>query len=460
MLGGKKRKLNLGVKDVRFAFRGFSTDGKNAKGVLSADDCKNCECTDGELRLGVGLKLYYSPAKEDVIFASAIATPERFFMLKKKNGNGYDEKLGYVSPEGVLYLYEHDLGRWVHKHSFRTRMRPIMTIDEKDNPTLLLSGEKGVFTCSYEGTVTQTSITKASCAACFFKGRFFFAQKPFTLFYSKPYTPTDFSQDIDEAGCVRLPSDKGEIVALVPMKDKLYVFYEYGIGQLEISGTARDFVFKKIGYDGGKIHGDTVGVCAVKTEKAFFLAQDGLYAFNGVTAKRVCENLPINPMRVDHVCNYATFEGKYFLTYLEGTLKQKAVVIDAETEKGYFSFKNVGLSTFLGKSYCICDERVQLLIKNGELPKNEEGYFFASGLTFGVSKEKNLKSVTLEGEGEIRLLVSDGNVTQTFDLSLQTGGVECQPTLRGKSFSIKILPSVGAVVRAVSAWAQTLERVR
>ncbi len=460
MLGAKKRKLRLGVKNLQLTFNQFATDGKTGKGVLSAQDYKNCDCVDGDLRLGVGVRKYFTVYMEDIIFPSSVANPERFFMLMKKVGNGYEKKLGCISPNGTTYLYEDTLGRWKYVYDFNKRMKPVSVIDENNNVNLLFAGEKGVFTCSFEGKMTQTTITQASRAACFFKGRFFCAAPPFTLFYSKPYNATNFTQDIDEGGKVYLPSDKGEIVALVPMKDKLYVFYQYGIAQLEISGTARDFVFKKIGYDGGKIYGDTVGVCAVKGEKAFFLAEDGTYVFNGVTTKKVCKNLSIIPLRGDHACSYATFEGKYFLIYPTQSAERNGLLIDAESEKGYPTFAGIGVSTFHGQSFCVCGQRVQVLMKNGALPDGEQGYFFANDLDFGVSKIKNLKLITVEGEGQVGLIISDGNTTQSFDCLIDNGRAECRLALRGKSFSIKILPSAGAIVRSISAQAQVLESVK
>ncbi|MBQ8322563.1 MAG: hypothetical protein IJX91_01205 [Clostridia bacterium] len=461
MLGFKKKALNTVVGTVRASFNGFAVGGKKTKGVLTAGACKNCDCSDGYLRAGAGAREYIPSSLESVILAANMPEPDRFFFLaKKESGGGYAEKLGYISTAGTVYVYDESAASWANVYSFGKRMRPLTAIDTDGNASNLFIGEKGLYTCSYEGDMASTGVTAASRAACFFKGRLYYVKEPFTLVYSAPYSATEFTADIDDGGNVRFPSEDGKIVALLPFKEKLYLFYEYGIAELTPAGTAREFVFRKVGYGGGRIFGDSVGACEAGGEKAFFLAEDGVYAFDGTSTKKACKNLRITPVRGGQVCNHAVFEGKYFVVYPSTDGEKKGLIVDAESGEGYFAFAPEGVSDHRGLAFCSFGLRVRVLSKDGALPSGEERVFSAGGIDFDTRGVKTLKRLLLTGGGSVRVAVSDGKNTQSFESAFENGSMELKASLKGESFSIKLALEKDAEVRSVTAEAQTLGGIK
>ncbi len=460
MWGRKKKPLGFALREARESFTEFALGSKKTNGTLLASESKNCDCSEGYLRAGVGVREYLSSVGEDVPLQAHLPVPDRFFLLVKKNGDGYEERLGYLSADGRVLVYEASISSWTTTHSFGKRMKPLLAVDAQGNAQNLFIGELGLYTCSFDGTVSRTGVTAASRIACFFKGRLFFVKEPFTLAYSAPYAATEFGEDIHDSGWIRFPSDKGNIVALVPMREKLYAFYEYGIAEIALAGSAREFSFKKIGYGGGKIFEDSAGVCAMNGEKAFFLAEDGVYSFDGARVKKVCKGTGVFPKRTGQVCDHASFEGKYFLAYTDKDGVRRGLVLDAESGAGYFAFAPKGTTEYRALSLCQSDGKVCVLSQSGELPNGEESVFCASGFDLGLRGKKRLKRLTLQGEGEIKLLLSDGVNTQSFAGSFENGRMELRPSLRGESFSLRIVLGRGAQVRSLTAEAQALDRLK
>ena len=460
MWGRKKKPIGFALREAEESFSEFAIGGKKTNGKLLASESKNCDFGEGYLRAGIGVREYISSVGEDVFLQSFLPVPDRFFLLVQKNGNGYAERLGYLSVDGKVMIYDENLFLWETAYSFGKRMKPLIATDGAGNPQNLFIGESGLYTCSFDGTVSGTGITAASRVACFFKGRLFFVREPFTLANSAPYAATEFGEDIHDSGWIRFPSDKGNIVALLPLKEKLYAFYEYGIAEITLAGSAREFAFKRIGYGGGRIFGDSAGVCAMNGEKAFFLAEDGVYSFDGARVKQVCKGLRIFPKRTGQVCDHASFEGKYFLVYTDKDGSKKGLVVDAESGEGYFSFAPTGTTEYRALAFCQSGGKVCVLSKLGELPADEESSFCASGFDFGLRGKKRLKRLILQGEGEMQLSLSDGVNTQSFAGSFENGRMELRPSLRGESFSLKIVLGRSAQVRALTAEAQALDRVK
>ena len=459
MFGLKKKPIGFALEERRVRFDGFALGGKKTAGSLIAAKSKNCDCGKGYLVAGLGVQEYMLGG-ENVPLQGHLPTPDRFFTLLKKTSNGYKEKLGYLSSDGRATVYDENTTAWVQVYAFGGRMRSLLAFDGNGNAQNVFIGEKGLFFCSFDGEVTATAIDKASRAACFFEGRLFYAQKPCTICYSAPYAAENFDEDIHEGGWLKAPSDKGAIVALVPMGDSVYIFYEYGLARLKSAGSAREFTFQNIGYNGGKIFEDSVGVCAVGGEKAFFLATDGVYEFDGVRVKRVCQELTVSPKTTGQVCDYAVFEGTYFLTFTDTNRERVGLAVDAESGKGYFSFAPVASSECFGKAFCHYNQRVCVFAKDGDLLSDEKRIFIASGIGFGGSGAVRLKTLALEGDGALFVAVNGGKRTERFEDEFVNGRMELKSSLQGKSFSVEIGLGAGASVRALTAEAQAIKGIK
>lgn len=432
------------------SFGGFAL-GEGKAGLLVGKESENCACGNGVLGTGVGTALYRMQDGDVLPLPGSLPEIDGFFFVYEKGEEGgYTEALGFISTVGSVYIYSAYTSGFVLWHSFGVRMKALAAMDENEEWVTLFIGEAGVFRYAASGPVA-TAITSASTAACVFKDRVFCAVEPFTVRYGAPLKPTAFGESINDGGRICFPSERGKIVALVPFREKIFVFYEYAIASLEAAGAARDFLFEKLSYHGGRIFGDSVGVCSVGGEKIFFLAEDGLYAFDGSKAESICADLKISPLRGEQVCNHACFEGKYFLRFPDVNGEKRAVVVDAETEKGYYAFAPEGLCSVGGRGFCSSDSRVRTLAFDGDLPKGETYTFSATGQTFGVRGVKTLKTLVFEGEGTFGVCVSNGRKEKTVDLQFEEGVAKAKIGLKGKAFSLKFVLTKGTLLRKMTA---------
>lgn len=459
MKGLRKDGLVVKVQKRRVAYDGFAV-GNKKDGVLSADECRNCDCRGGVLRGGVGLDTFVSDKGNEIKLAAALAQPKRFFKTAVQDNYGvWTGVIGYVTEENVVYVYDEGASAWEKQGAFSLPVFPVTAIDSDCVPQTLFVGENGVFLWRDGKGMLATEITEPVVAACFFRGRLFVAIAPFTVRYSAPYAPTDFADSLDDGGSIVFYSDKGNIVAFAPLKNALCIFYERGIAVIEYAASGSGFVRKDVAYGGGRIFGRSVGVCAVGGEKAVFLADDGLYVFDGNRVKRTCENIGIFPKRDTRVCDYAQIDGRYVLTYTDERDGLKTVVLDVESGEGCFAFVPTGLGGGDGVALCAYGNKVRRLCLGGDLPDGEERIFTAHGVEFGNVGVKTLKTLAFTGDGEFTMTVKNGKKEKNFAVVLKNGRACVRVDMRGRAFDLAFVLQKGAAVRSVAADVEILQSV-
>ena len=435
----------------------------NGKGVAESDngvltsDSSFCDCSDGTLQRGVGMTIYL---RDEVEVPIPSKLPEADFFFRSTTGSKsyLGDTLYYVSTDGKLYSY-YDLGMmWSSVYDFQSRMKAVRAVDSEGKEWILFSGATGVYKLNEQGEIDATSIKAATNAACFYKDRVFCGIEPYTIAYSAPLSPTNFTASVDNGGQISLPADRGKIVALVPMKNALYIFYEYGISVLKGAGTPRDFVVETIGYDGGKLFGDSVGVCSAGGDKAFFLAERGMYVFNGNQVKRVCENIRLDHVLEGQVCAHAEFDGKYYLSYVGLDGLRKGLCIDAETESGYLTFYSSGASVDNGLAICLSENYVRKFrLSAGTLRSGDVYKYRLRDVDFGCYGLKSLKTLILYGRGSVVVTVRRGKKKREKELSLTDGKAKMKIGLRGETFDVEILLLDDGRISALEAELLTLE---
>lgn len=455
-MSGKFQKKYFSASEFEYEPRGGSMRSMK-KGTLTALDSECCDFTDGTLKMGVGLTEY--ERSNGVVLLGAAKPEADFFFRVPKSGVGDDpDTLYYASIFGGLYRYDDEWKSWETVYEFGSRIKLVTAIDRAGVERFLFACDAGVYILDETGNVSATAIAKAAPAACFFQDRVFCAVEPYTLVYSAPLDPTNFTESIDDGGRVVLPSDKGKIVALLTMKNKLFVFYEYGISVLEGAGTAREFEIKSVEYNGGKVCGDSVGVCSVGGQKAFFLATTGLYVFDGEKARKTCENLLIEQKREGQVCVHAEFDGQYYLSYIHRSGEKRGICVNAEREKGYKTFyvcgacvvKGVPLGNFYGRVYtfdCV----------HGKLLGTYRYTFSVPDFKFGAEGVKTLQRFTVFGHGEVTVRIGCGARTVEKKLLIPSGQASMRLGLRGESFDLQINIGRYTTITGVEAEFLTLD---
>ncbi|MBQ8292100.1 MAG: hypothetical protein IJX88_06335 [Clostridia bacterium] len=427
------------------------------------DESINCEVADGVVQVGMGVSRVVVEGN-NLSVGEYVPVPDSVFMFWQKTDTGaYTSQLGYVSKEGVMYMYETSKGAFVSRHMFGERVKPLTAMDREKTPHLLFVGTKSVYAYTAAGVVKPT-IEKAdgetfAGAGCVCKNRVFLVVQPFTLIYSAPLAPRDFTVTADDGGRICFPSDKGKMVAVCPFGEGLALFYEYGIAKLKIEGSARNFAWTYTPYGGGKIFGDSVGVCGVGGEKVFFLAEDGLYVLDKSGARKVCRELPIFPKTNGQVCNHAESNGKYYLTYKDDDGNACGVAVDAERESGYRTFAPTGLSLCEGKAFCMTADKALCTIGGGALPNGVFADFTLIPTDFGLQGRKTVQKLCVYGEGTATLKVSDGIRVKTFTIDFANGAAEATVRLCGERFFLSGTLQGNARIKGIRAEVSSLRSV-
>lgn len=433
----------------------FSQDELGEK-IWKVRSAKNVEFTDGTARTGIGISTAFSQSGRALSLKGVPLVDSAFTVQEYADGE-YKERYALLTEEGDLYAWNDAVRIFEGLRMLGGRMKAVgvtSAVDEGEVQDVMLAGEGGVlFMRGLETTLD--SVTPVLPSACFAFGRYFFVEKPYTLWYSKPYAPRDHADSINDGGNIRLPSEYGTIVGIAAVNGHVYVFYEYGISRIKVGGLAREFRVYPLAYGGGKIHGDSLGVSAIGEQQIVFLADDGLYSLHGEHAKRICKELAIRPLQGEGPCYHAEFDGKYFLSYTSEDGTRKAVVADMETGKGYFAFAPKGLSGFAGKAYC-CDGGYlkRLSAFDGDLPSGETYTFETENVAMGKTR-KTLDHLELLGEGECHVSVRSDMGEWKGDFHMQDGKASHSLALRGKDFVFTFTLEKGCILRGLRAEFQT-----
>lgn len=153
-----------------------------------------------------------------------------------------------------------------------------------------------------------------------------------TLYYSKPYNPTDWEpvQDIPEdgGGQVNQPSWDGDaFTTLRSFGDQLIAFKRTRVWRV-IGTNPGEYVFKEQ-YGGGALAANTV---AVDANRIYMLGRDGVYAYDGNAVEPFGKEYPsavfkrMNVERIDEACA-CIWRDKYYLSLpLDDSITNNAVL--------------------------------------------------------------------------------------------------------------------------------------
>lgn len=409
---------------------------REGAGVLMGAYVANCDCTGGVLRAAAGLTNFTLADGDTVAVSTNMVQIKEFLLLPVKNSDGEWEKRLYCTTKaGYFYKYLEDDSKFFLSRLFDAEVKTVVALDTDATPYLVFCGGTGIYTYNESQGMKQVFSEACAPVACVADGRVFTAQKPQTLVYSAPFEPSNFTSDMHGGGRVVLPKNSGEIVGLAAINGYVYVFFEYGLARLRVAGSARDFEVETIGYGGGRIFRDSIGVYGDKSgERAFFLAADGLYALREKGVERVCENLTITPRRTAQVCNQAVADGRYYLRFIDKSGTYCGVAVDIASEEGHYIYAKEGLSVIDGVAVCRSNDKVMCYRLGEKLPSGITAEFEVVGATFGVGGMKTLEKMRLLGEGAFVVTVETDKRSKTYYLVGSTARTAWDVRMRGKWF--------------------------
>lgn len=425
-------------KIVRFDSFAFASDNAKIASVALRGVGKNCEINKGALGVGVGCSPIIMEGNTVSVVGNTVKA-DCLFGVWERNAQGEKQRqIALLGEDGAFWVCRENGAYWSKIHGFGTRMGVLSAIGENGEAVTVFIGPAGVYTYDGVNGLVKGNLERSARVGCYLQGRVFCAVSPCSLAFSTPFKPNDFTDGLDGGGVVKLPDNKGEIVALATLKDKVYIFFEFGICALTPTGSARSFVIEEVGYDGGRIFEGGVGKRDGAVESLLFLAENGVYRFDGAKCVKIVKELAVSPKREKRVCHSAVFEGKYFVTFVDSEDTLRGLVVDLATLQGYYAFAPEGLSSFDGGAIAVCDGVLQRIGDFESLPSGEERTFFVGGLDLGARGLKNLQSVCVYGVGEVELWISSGKKQKTVTLDLSTGVANIKAFLRGRQFSLSL----------------------
>ncbi len=426
-------------------YRGFAYGEGEKSGVLYAKDSRNCSLKDGQIARGVGaLALADSFGAGTEIVHSFV---KRLAVLPYRlSAQSYSSFTAYATMTGV-YFYDYATGEYKLVYEGEDVKGFVPCLDGEGEYSFLLLDKTGARAADKKGALTELFTGTVVRAACFYGERAFFAAEPFTIRYSATFSPTELSVSVDEGGSAQLPSEGGEIHSLVRLGEYFYGFREREIVRISAKGSALEFEAVEIAVSGGRIFEGSVAACG---EQIFYLAEEGLFAFDGKRARRILADMRISPRRGEQVCVQAVGGGAYFVQYADENNEWRSVVVERGGESGYYSFYKEGLSSSAGKALCLYNRRICELDERGNLPIEESAYFEAE-TDFGIRGEKALKSLTLKGKGRVAVTVTGERSSRRRIVELTNGTGKLAVGMKGEKYTLKFEPYAGARIVEVAA---------
>ena len=437
VLTGKTRKAN-----VSFRFGGLEEQGN---GVLGLSSSKNFYCDNGAVRTVCLAPILLDNGEEAIC---SMFEPTSLRRLKRYDATGktYSTHICGMAETGAVY-------------GQKDAAKPVYTLllgdigfgdfisftDRNFRSWAAAFGDKKCALIDDAMNAITLDIEQPSGAGCYFKHRLFVGTKPSTLVYSAVDDFTNFTNSLTEGGEISLPNCGGEIVAMRTFQDALYLFFEYGIVKMKVSGLPKEFSTEKMEYRGGKIFGRTV---CVGENAVFFMTGDGLYRLDGRGVKEVCRVVVKIPHGETGKEGAAVWKGKAFIRYQTKEGVYEALSINEDGKTCFYLDDMKGLSQdeggnaiFKSKSYNLlrpCDEGNSF---------NSEAVLRTVETDMGIPKRKLITKIKLWGKGFCILGICEKGKTKRRVVDFVNGYTEIRLNERGEKFSFTMDTSSAVEVR-------------
>ncbi len=449
MMGVRKRAVQKTHRDSVARFRGFSILGnaENKPGILRAKEAHNCDCRNGVLRRGVGIRTCKLEDGSAFLISTSLQVTNVYHTAM--NGSvAKDTEAYFVATEnGYLYRIDIDTGRARVKKIFS---KPPVYYALRDKTKKI----QHTFTSDTEGVYTSTAeifiavSTGDIKGGCVVGGRYFVAKNNRVLEYSASYLSDMFGGGSNDGGTLYLPKGEGEIIDLQTDGEYLYIFLEREIYRLTVKAEISDFYLERLAYAGGEI---CVSSMAATANGVIFLSLSGAYFLKGKEVKKICRHLPVRPTDEKEPCSvgfcgelamidYTTFDG-------DGEKVKRRLAISTDGEDGFFC-ERYGLLG--GNDFCVVGGILHRFAQNAEETIYQRlPCFTTEELDFGTKKRKRLKKLRLEGDGGVEVNLHTQGRTRRYTAQFQNGVAEIPLREQGEKFSFSFFPNERSQVRAL-----------
>ncbi len=442
--------INLKERQRKVAFDFSLHQGK--KNTLLAKDSVNCDCRYGTLKSGIG----GAPLLKNDNSAHTCPLDNVTRLVLRKTYNAiektYVERFGALTEEGKFYTQETNGGAFVNIVSGAQNAGLLQYAKESSRYNLAIIGEGLCSLYRDDDNFDLLPFDGLGKFGCFFAHRLFLGMMPSTVICSAPGNDLDFTESLHDGGLLRFPHVGGQIVAMKVFKERLYVFFEYGILKVNAAGAVKDFSAEILPYTGGKINGKTVCVGA---RGVYFMAADGAYRFDGESANPILANFVLRQNGETELDRGAAFSGRIFLQY-QTKIGRRTLVVYEDNISGYYMDALPILSAEEG-GMCLftdVDHTIYQLSDGGD-----KGYgcaFSSEDTDFGIGARKTLTNLYFSGKGSFTLTVKTGGKTSSREVVFQDGAADVKLSERGERFAFSFELPYGSEISGMTATYTTI----
>jgi len=271
-----------------------------------------------------------------------------------------------------------------------------------------------------------------------------------SVWFSDDLDPTNWDISLEEAGYIEIIGEKGSLQKVIKFLDYVYIFRSYGISRLTAYSEQTDFSVVTLFVSSGKIIPETVTVCG---DRILFLAEDGLYCFDGYSVAKIMQNIyPLFKGCDNSNAQSGFYDGCYYLacklnygetdslvnnTLLEYNINEKTVNLIKGVDISSItvilteSYSNIAFS-LRGNNSCkvatLCDENSLFtvpLLKCWKTPTTDLDY---------PDRYKLFRELYINTQTDIRVLVSSDNICKMVYIKGGKGIKKADIGIKGKTF--------------------------
>ena len=268
-----------------------------------------------------------------------------------------------------------------------------------------------------------------------------------TVWFSDDLDPTNWNLSLSDGGFIQLVDEFGSVNRVLSFAGYVYALRDRGISRITAYGSQKDFSVVNLFVSSGRIYGASAAVCG---DTLMFLADDGLYRFDGLSARKVASAI-CGALKSSPSARGAYYDGKYFVAARFEETDGDSV--DSESNNGFLVYDPktgaVSLTRGIGlKELCPIDGALMAVDRNGRagfIEKNGEIYgvpleksWMSGSLDFGTDGIKTVKEFSVDASVPFRLTVSSERGGKTFSVLPKKGLTTVRVNASGKKICFAI----------------------
>lgn len=285
---------------------GFSTD-ESVLPLKNAKDCYNFDFSDGTLKNGYGtvtFDVFDFPVKNLWMFRRYDSASETYGDMILAVGS--DGLIHYcrVGDDSVGTLSHTPFVGDVQFVNYRLNGDDVVIASSESDDMLVWNGVDEPYTVSSAPHITSMALHYE---------RLFVTTdgEKNSVWFSDDLDPTNWDASLTGGGFIQLVDERGASNRVISYLGYLYVFRDYGVSRITAYGSQSEFSVSNMFVSSGKIYPQSVALCG---DLVVFLADDGLYSFDGVSTTRIFANLDGLIESGENACA-GYYGGKYYLAF-------------------------------------------------------------------------------------------------------------------------------------------------